>query len=338
MSVQLILLVKNGCSILPEFLCHHENLFDRIHLIDHNSSYDLSVLSSDITKVYRVDLKSYFQEEYVSVVVSQVKLDPSLQWLFILDVDEFLPFTSREDFGAFLSANKSHKVVSFHWRNGLPLDLMFDDPKIGVSDSRELLFYSQLSSSKKCAVNVALCGTNFYIPRSNHCVVTETSPVWRRLVRKNASRAIKDETVSEALYHILSTSHENFVQKIAQFKELRKVFDGVNGHGGSLIYKYPEEYDLDDWLRYTANYRVGRPEDHRMVTVKDFSRFFDFNHCDRSQISFCRDLMLSKPVAPVEAISSAEQNVISKKRQFGQSYRMYDAFKIEESRIILSGD
>jgi hypothetical protein len=64
--------VQDGASILPEFIAHHERIFHKIHIIDHNSRYDLSVLRKPNIAVYRADMATYFQEEYVNTLLKKV--------------------------------------------------------------------------------------------------------------------------------------------------------------------------------------------------------------------------------------------------------------------------
>jgi hypothetical protein len=326
----LLVLVRNGVGFLPEFLCHHLRLFDKIHVIDHNSDFDLGVLNSDRVTVYRANIATYFQEEFINVLLEKVLKEEVADWIFILDVDEFLPFFSRTEFNTFLESYSSRKVIELSWRNGLPLDHLTQDDKKGVGNSKELLFHKDLSSTKKCAVNVGRMGRNVYIPRSNHRVQHKRN--FFGFMPKYFVRVRGHDTGRE-IYHIVSSSLEDFGSKIQRFKDVRQKFMGVKGHGGSLILEYPDTYSIEDWLSFTANYRSGDPKHISRPGLSDFVHVDLFSSLDHSEIAATRTKLLSHPVASRSDATDEEQSVIDEKKKYGIKKRLFSNFIIVGSEI-----
>ena len=322
----LVLLVKDSINLLPEFIAHHSHLFDQIHIIDHNSSFDLAVVANSQIHVYRAQVHSYFQEEFTNTVIRHLLKTNLLDWLFVLDVDEFLPFKNRLVFNNFLETHKSDRIITFNWRNGAPCDFDTNEDNRGVSDSKELIFYKLKSSTVKCAVNVNKVGRNFYIPRSNHRVETWFNS-YRYFWRRPAT--LKLQNTGLEIFHILSVSLEDFQSKINKFKSLRRIFDGVKGHGGSMIYKYPDHVDKLAWLTHTANYRVGDPNKHPKVSRDDFLQLFDFKHCDPDYIANLRRKLRDNPCEPLAGPSDQELKIVNLKKQFGQKTRMLAHFQLD---------
>ena len=328
----LLLLVRNGIGLLPEFMSHHLRLFHHIHIIDHNSNYDLSVLSCDRVTVYRANIVTYFQEEFINVVLDKVLRDEVANWIFILDVDEFLPFFSRDVFTTFLSKQSRKKVIQFSWRNGIPLDHLTQDDSRGVGDSRNLVFYKNLSSTKKCAINVGRMGRNVYVPRSNHRVQ------YRRNffgLLPSAFLRVEGHDTGKEIYHIVSSSLEDFTTKIRHFKSVRQTFVGVKGHGGSLILQYPDRYNVQDWLSFTANYRSGDPNRISRPPLSDFISFDLFSTLDTKEVAKTRATIVDHPITCQSTVTDAEQTVISSKKKFGIKKRLFGKFFISGTEIAL---
>ncbi len=331
----LLLLVQNGIEILPEFLVHHVKLFHKIHIIDHNSRYDLSILRGPNVKVYRADMATYFQEEYINVLLEKVLSEENPDWIFTLDVDEFLPFFSEKEFQSFLRFHNKKGVIEFSWRNGLPIDRLSPSEDSGVSDSEEVIFFNTMSTTKKCAVNSMRLGNNFYIPRSNHRVQIRRG--FFDFLGTRRSKVPAFDTGKE-IYHLLSSSLDDFAMKIGNFKRIRSKFVGVEGHGGSLIFKYPDTYTIDDWMTFTASYRSGNPVDIPRVKRSDFFEVDLFASADRSNIQDVRRRIKYSLAHQKTEISDAEQRILDKKKKHGTRKRLFVDFEISKSEIRIKPD
>ena len=119
--------VRDSHSYLPEFIAYHHDLVDKIWLIDHKSHPPLSILETESIRVFRLSTNGQHQGESVSVVSRYIKnLDPN-GWLYILDIDEFLPFSSYKELDWFEGFNRNNSVVGFNWKNGICLDILLEN-------------------------------------------------------------------------------------------------------------------------------------------------------------------------------------------------------------------
>lgn len=307
-------MVKDGVFLLPEFLCHYSNIADKIYLIDHNSQYNLASVNGPKIEVVRSDQYSYLQEECTNLVVEHFNIKDKYDWLFVLDVDEFLPFTSRNDLELFLSRYRNNNVISYPWVNGLAMDGSSQSEKKGLINVNQLLFYKKSSSSHKCAVNISKTKGNFFIPRSCHNIAYFKKPIWHRLLRGPGIKYYHSIVVNIPLYHIVSTGKKDFEAKIDNFKQMRRMMDGVSGIGGSLIYSYPEKYSVEDLLRYVANYRVGQVKDHIAVTMSDFSASFNLSHIDKTTVDDYRNVILGNNCKIVKEPDEIESKYLLEKK------------------------
>ena len=60
-----------------------------------------------------------FQSEVTNALIRDLSLYRTNDWIFVLDIDEFLPFTSRDDLNNFLRSHSQDKAIAFNWRNGV---------------------------------------------------------------------------------------------------------------------------------------------------------------------------------------------------------------------------
>src|SRR5690606_32093468 len=117
----IVCMVHNGYEYLSEFLTYHFQLCDHIYLIDHNSHRDLRDLRLDGLTVVRSNQVAQFQSECTNLVIEHFQIKKKYDWLFVLDIDEFLPFSNKKDFHDFLQKHKQGAVLQFYWRNGVPV-------------------------------------------------------------------------------------------------------------------------------------------------------------------------------------------------------------------------
>lgn len=93
---------------------------DRIIYIDHVSRSDFSKLDLAKTKFIACDIKNFVKDiTYPKVINQSGRLD-GLDFLFILDIDEFLPFETQAALHAFLKSYVSYGTGTLNWINGYP--------------------------------------------------------------------------------------------------------------------------------------------------------------------------------------------------------------------------
>jgi hypothetical protein len=192
------------------------------------------------------------------------------------------------------------------------------------------MFFNSMAQTKKCAVNSKLTGHNFYIPRSNHRVQARKGFFDFLGARP---RKITAFDTGKEIFHLLSSSLDDFCEKVQAFKKIRREFIGVGGHGGSLIFKYPDTYKVEDWMMFTASYRSGNPQEIPRVDRSDFFKFDLFSDLDSSYIREIRQRILSTPAIKKTETSPAELRIIQDKKKYGVRKRLFEEFEVSEGKL-----
>ena len=121
-----VALVRNEIDIIKPFVEHLLALFDDIVLIDHRSDdgtleFLQSVQrASPRVRVLQFDEAGYHQALVINHVLRSHDPIADMDWQFMLDADEFLPFKDREAFHAALTGLRDAPVISMRWSNVIP--------------------------------------------------------------------------------------------------------------------------------------------------------------------------------------------------------------------------
>jgi len=124
MQLDLIVMVRNEADIWGEFLAHACSLFDRITVIDHQSTDGTQEITQDFVKlgapleVYRYTHRKYLQSE-LSNTFARRSFANGADWVFFLDADEFLEIQDRSSLKSSLHASRA-ELVKFSWKNLVP--------------------------------------------------------------------------------------------------------------------------------------------------------------------------------------------------------------------------
>ncbi len=137
-KLTLISMIKNEKNILETFAAHALAMFDRVIFVDHQSSDGsgayMRALADEYPQIeyYMFDEPGYYQSEVMTWVVSNLIGSNEDGWIFFLDADEYLPFTSRAECDRELAKYASFPVISMPWLNLVPLDMDSGQVKGGV--------------------------------------------------------------------------------------------------------------------------------------------------------------------------------------------------------------
>ena len=118
MRICAICQVRNQTDLVPLFLGASTRLFDRILLIDHRSRIDLRGLQVNGVEVVRVDARPHLQVVYPNFLMKELGLDRDFDWVFGLDIDEFL-LVERAELETILRQHRRAVYVRFHWQNAV---------------------------------------------------------------------------------------------------------------------------------------------------------------------------------------------------------------------------
>ena len=172
MQITAITMVRNEHNRIHDCMRHLCALFDRVIVIDHRSDDDtgsiaLSYQGINNTEVIvlRGDDEGHYQSEYMTACVRALQQEATTDWIFLLDVDEFLPFHNALEFRQTLELYREFPFIQMPWRN---IALKQLDPKTVQGVSGILGPQSHLS---KIALNTHLINNvEIIINEGNHTV------------------------------------------------------------------------------------------------------------------------------------------------------------------------
>ncbi|TPP11381.1 glycosyltransferase family 2 protein [Rhizobium glycinendophyticum] len=262
MKCTIVIQSKNSFDYLALFLAHHERLADRIVIIDHNSDRDLRGLRSDKIEVYRLGLAAYMQAHTLNFLLHTVlQVTRESGMLFILDVDEFLPFSSRSDMDAFVADHRKDAIVSFRWRNGYA-------PEPGqLVDPSGIRFCRQRTPTRKLAYNLDKLG--LFFPLGGNHEVRLARPFWRR---RGPTVDVVDSGLG--LLHLPFVGLEGLRQKVRD-NPAHEFAGKISANYRLLGLKEDRPWAQDAvseevMLQLIANYRTNVPQGRLNVVAGDF--------------------------------------------------------------------
>ena len=120
-------MIRDEADVIEAWTFHQLELFDYVLVADHGSvDGTLEFLREVSRAIPRLRLVEYKQPTYDQHVVLNVLRRMAvndladLEWVFVLDADEFLTFADKQSFVETLSSVESYDVLTFHWRNSYP--------------------------------------------------------------------------------------------------------------------------------------------------------------------------------------------------------------------------
>lgn len=309
-----VCMVYNGCEYLSEFLHYYLNLCDHIFLIDHNSQRDLRQLKLDRVTVVRSNHEAQFQSECTNLVIEHFDLKADYDWLFVLDIDEFLPFKHQKHFHDFLHQHQHHSVLQFHWRNGVPFYDEASETPQSLIDCKSIRFFHHHGIQHKSFVNTKKTKGRFFVPTGAHHI-SRIMPAWQSNIpflknRKNYIPFIVDIP----LFHIIAFNKNTFVKKIKNYVEQMKYREHITGQGGWMVRDYPDDFSGDEWLWYIANFRVSNPDDYYDVRPEYFLEDALFDHLDPDAVLALRTQIQSFQTTDKQAALAQEKQYLSFKK------------------------
>lgn len=166
-------MVKNEWDIIEVFAAHLLALFDVVVFVDHCSEdgtfeflKELEAGRRDVT-VYRLEEPGYLQALTMNHLVQTAKELQDVDWIFLLDADEFLPFADKAAFAAALSKHTDDSILQMHWKNLIPEDYW----QHKVTWDRKCYVPAGVSRHRKVAFQPRkLGGKEFWIEQGNHSI------------------------------------------------------------------------------------------------------------------------------------------------------------------------
>jgi hypothetical protein len=199
---------RNEAAILPPFLDQIEAFFDHAVLLNHGSSDNgpAYVRSRSGPKIELFHLKAagYPQSAVATYFAHQIMSRHDPDFLFFLDCDEFLPFSSRSELESFLSGKERFDALLLGWLNICPTSLdggnIFAAPFLRAPRINKTL--------SKIVVTRRLAGRSDWVVIQGYHWVRSSSGMPIHI----SNRSNVDD---QAIYHIPVTSRTQFYLKIA---------------------------------------------------------------------------------------------------------------------------
>lgn len=128
MRLTVAIMVKNEIDVIRDCCSHLLSLFDDIVIVDHRSTDGTREYLAELEKlnsrfhVYHLTEPGYYQSQLMTWLVNNVNSCVAADWLFLLDADEVLPFSSRIEFEHELERYKSSPIIKMPWKNLIPAE------------------------------------------------------------------------------------------------------------------------------------------------------------------------------------------------------------------------
>jgi hypothetical protein len=117
-------MVRNEADIWSGFLSYHKRLFDKLVVVDHQSTDGTLEITQDlISRGEPIELLAYRHRAFCQSEISNALVRRSFRhgadWTFLLDADEFLAVPDRALLETLLR-DSTADVATFYWRNLVP--------------------------------------------------------------------------------------------------------------------------------------------------------------------------------------------------------------------------
>lgn len=336
-KIAVICMAYNAHHYVCEFLLHHAKLADQVYLIDHKSDYDLRLVDVPGVTVLRSNHVAQFQSECVNLVLDEFRMREEYDWLFVLDVDEFLPFSTRTEFEDWLALYSDHPVVHFKWRNGVPL---FDDNHC-AQDAKSLIdaplyFFKNHCHNIKSFVNARVIGQTFFFLTGAHHISKPYRRVVDRLVNQGKPKIFNSVEADKTLNHVVAFDKDQFMRKIANYVEQMDMRSHVVGQGGWSVRDYLSDVNEDNWLWFIANFRITNPELYQDATKEDFVAEPIFASLNRDDVVRLREAVNSLPTVSPPQSTIAEKAYLEQKTNDTHVQANTRYFRLTDSNEIIS--
>ena len=323
-------MVHNGYEFISEFLLHHLNICDHIYIVDHNSERDLRNLTIDRVTVVRSNHIAQFQSETINAAIEHFKFKNIYDWLFVLNIDEYLPFTKKQKFHEFLGTHIGDYVVQMYWTNGVPFHENEDEVPQSLIDCKSIRFFDRNGINFKSFINIRKTKGDFVVPAGAHDIVIKSQ------FGKFGKRYEPGKT-NITLFHIPALSKSQFVEKIKNYVYQIELRSHVRGMAGKEVKDYPDNFlNQNCWLWYIANFRVRNPEQFCEVKPEDFREKMIFSHLDRNEVKALRKQIKASPLCQTTIATKEELEYRKYKSDERQILNNIKWFRIDQNNQIVN--
>ncbi len=252
--VSVVSMVRNEADVIRSFIAHNLELVDRIVIVDHMSEdgtcevLDEARRADPRIEVLTYNFRQYFQSAIVTALVRR-EARRGAAWVLPLDADEFLAFSSRQEFLAALNSNGA-TVKHFVWQNLVPANLV--EASRGTAASRHTEgFVTALFANAPAKVAVS----RRYVRRNPLLAVGQGS----HHVIRHPGGAPEQGQESGGLIHIPIRSIAQAREKFATVTESVASMAGRNATEGTHVQPFNDvlgSTQNDDFIRNEIGIRA----------------------------------------------------------------------------------
>lgn len=171
--IAVITVAHNQGQYAHDALRHFCALFDLVIVIDHMSNDDTAQIVRGYNGIeqttvilLRAEDQDYLYSQYATSCANILLQQGSVDWIFFLDFDEFLPFSDAHTFHQALAGLAVHPLIRIHWHT-ITLHRKEADTLQGAKGN---ITGPRVSSLSKIAINTRLCNSGFVISQGYHSI------------------------------------------------------------------------------------------------------------------------------------------------------------------------
>ncbi|WP_174872131.1 glycosyltransferase family 2 protein [Pectobacterium polaris] len=259
MKIGCFCMVRNEAMMIPAFLDQIREFFDISIFLDHSSTdctpkiirdHILNTQGVESAKLYHLVSEGQPQMEVSNFFARKLFNDYNVDYVFLLDCDEFLPFGNRMELEHFLqrvNSNSAFEAIYYKWRNLCP---EFLDGKKDIFKNKFYLSKKNEKKSTKIILTKAILkDDDWQLVQGNHYVVHG---------KGNKIISVIDNSIE--LYHIPIQSYNKFMLKLMAGSlrlrlEKKLLSKGLGAHWDTLNSKISRlGIDYDEILSYSMGY------------------------------------------------------------------------------------